>query len=64
MVIAGAQTSMLGSYDRASGLGKKVASKMCHKVAEHELAHSISTFNTCYKDTGLHLGWQFEDVGA
>lgn len=45
--------TMLGSYDRASGLGKNVASAMCQEVAEHELAHSISTFNTCYKDTGL-----------
>ncbi|GFH45186.1 hypothetical protein CTEN210_01660 [Chaetoceros tenuissimus] len=45
--------TMLGSYDRASGFGKNVASKMCQEVAEHELAHSISTFNTCYKDTGL-----------
>jgi processing peptidase subunit beta len=45
--------TILGSYDRASGLGKNVASKMCQEVAEHELAHSISTFNTCYKDTGL-----------
>jgi len=45
--------TMLGSYDRASGFGKNVASKMCQEVADHELAHSISTFNTCYKDTGL-----------
>jgi len=45
--------TMLGSYDRASGMGKNVASKMCQEVAENELAHSISTFNTCYKDTGL-----------
>ena len=45
--------TMLGSYNRASGLGKNVASKMCQEVAEHELAHSITTFNTCYKDTGL-----------
>jgi processing peptidase subunit beta len=45
--------TMLGSYDRSSGFGKNVASKMCQEVAEHELAHSISTFNTCYKDTGL-----------
>ncbi len=45
--------TLLGSYDRASGFGKNVASKMCQEVAEHELAHSISTFNTCYKDTGL-----------
>jgi len=45
--------SILGSYDRASGLGKNVGSRMCQEVAEHELAHSISTFNTSYKDTGL-----------
>lgn len=45
--------SMLGSYDRTSGLGKNVASRMCQEVAEMELAHSISCFNTCYKDTGL-----------
>ena len=45
--------TMLGSYNRASGLGKNAASKMCQEVAEHELAHSITTFNTCYKDTGL-----------
>eukprot|EP00591_Stephanopyxis_turris_P003719 CAMPEP_0195524756 /NCGR_PEP_ID=MMETSP0794_2-20130614/24782_1 /TAXON_ID=515487 /ORGANISM="Stephanopyxis turris, Strain CCMP 815" /LENGTH=467 /DNA_ID=CAMNT_0040655045 /DNA_START=115 /DNA_END=1515 /DNA_ORIENTATION=+ len=45
--------TILGSYDRASGLGKNVASKMCQEIAGGELAHSISTFNTCYKDTGL-----------
>lgn len=45
--------TMLGSYDRASGAGKNVASKMCQEIAQHELAHSFSTFNTCYKDTGL-----------
>jgi len=45
--------NILGSYDRTSGLGKNVASRMCQEIAEGELAHSISTFNTCYKDTGL-----------
>mmetsp|Transcript_20899 Transcript_20899/g.31169 ORF Transcript_20899/g.31169 Transcript_20899/m.31169 type:complete len:484 (-) Transcript_20899:108-1559(-) len=45
--------TILGSYDRLSGQGKNVASKMCLDVAQHDLAHSISTFNTCYKDTGL-----------
>ncbi|KAL3903774.1 MAG: hypothetical protein SGARI_005233 [Bacillariaceae sp.] len=44
---------MLGSYDRASGLGKNYASKLCQDVAENELAYSLNTFNTCYKDTGL-----------
>mmetsp|Transcript_14209 Transcript_14209/g.15831 ORF Transcript_14209/g.15831 Transcript_14209/m.15831 type:complete len:475 (+) Transcript_14209:56-1480(+) len=45
--------AMLGSYDRASGMGKNVASRMCQEIAISEAAHSLSTFNTCYKDTGL-----------
>lgn len=44
---------MLGSYDRAQGLGRNHASRLCQEVAENELAHSLSSFNTCYKDTGL-----------
>lgn len=45
--------TMLGSYDRTQGLGRNHASRLCQEVAEHELAHSVSAFNTCYKDTGL-----------
>jgi processing peptidase subunit beta len=45
--------TILGSYDRAAGLGRNVASKMCQEIGEAELAHNVSTFNTCYKDTGL-----------
>lgn len=45
--------TILGSYDRASGLGKNLASKMCQEIGHDELAHSVNTFNTCYKDTGL-----------
>lgn len=45
--------TMLGSYDRLSGQGKNAASRLCSEIAQHECAHSISTFNTCYKDTGL-----------
>jgi mitochondrial-processing peptidase subunit beta len=44
---------ILGSYDRMQGLGRNHASRMCEDVATNELAHSVSTFNTCYKDTGL-----------
>ncbi|KAL3903014.1 MAG: hypothetical protein SGARI_005568, partial [Bacillariaceae sp.] len=44
---------MLGSYDRSSGMGKNYASRLCQDVAENELAYSLNTFNTCYKDTGL-----------
>lgn len=45
--------TILGSYDRVSGVGKNAASRLGQEVAQHELAHSVSTFNTCYKDTGL-----------
>ena len=44
---------MLGSFDRTMGIGKNHASRLCQEVAENELAHSLTTFNTCYKDTGL-----------
>lgn len=44
--------TLIGSYDRAAGKPSK-ASQLIHEVANSELANSISTFNTCYKDTGL-----------
>lgn len=46
-----AQT-ILGAWDRTQGAGH-MASPLCRKVAEGHLAHSISAFNTTYKDTGL-----------
>ncbi|KAL7467607.1 hypothetical protein ACHAXS_007847 [Conticribra weissflogii] len=45
--------TIIGSYDRLSGGGKSLTSQLCYDVAANELANSISTFNTCYKDTGL-----------
>jgi len=45
--------SILGSYDRTSGLGKNHASRLCQEVAEQELAMAMTSFNTSYKDTGL-----------
>mmetsp|Transcript_26909 Transcript_26909/g.59327 ORF Transcript_26909/g.59327 Transcript_26909/m.59327 type:complete len:478 (+) Transcript_26909:208-1641(+) len=44
---------LLGSYDRASGMGANYASNLCQDVAENELCYSLNTFNTHYKDTGL-----------
>jgi len=44
---------LLGSYDRASGMGANYASNLCSDVAENELCYSLNTFNTHYKDTGL-----------
>lgn len=45
--------TLLGSWDRAAVGGANLASPLCRKVGEGALAHSVSTFNTTYKDTGL-----------
>jgi processing peptidase subunit beta len=45
--------TLLGSWDRTSGAGMNMSSKLGQVVAEKELAHSFMAFNTCYQDTGL-----------
>jgi len=45
--------TLLGCWDRTSGSGANMASKLCKTVAEQEAAVSVLTFNTSYKDTGL-----------
>jgi len=45
--------SMMGNWDRSIGGGKNLSSRFCEIVATEELAHSVSCFNTVYKDTGL-----------
>lgn len=45
--------TILGSWDRAAAVGKNSSSRLAQNVAEKGLAHSYTTFNTCYKDTGL-----------
>ena len=45
--------TLLGCWDRTSGSGANMASKLCQTVAEEEAATSVLSFNTCYKDTGL-----------
>jgi processing peptidase subunit beta len=35
------------------GSGPNMTSALCRKASELGIAHSISTFNTTYKDTGL-----------
>ncbi len=45
--------TMLGTWQRTSGSGVNMASKLIQNVAERNLAHSLMTFNTSYKDTGL-----------
>ena len=45
--------TMLGSWDKSVHGGMHSSSRMVSNVAKWELAHSISTFNTQYSDTGL-----------
>ncbi|KAG7555375.1 Metalloenzyme LuxS/M16 peptidase-like [Arabidopsis suecica] len=45
--------TMLGSWNKSVGGGKHMGSELAQKVAISELAESIMTFNTNYKDTGL-----------
>ena len=45
--------TLLGSWDRTSGAQNNMESKLCNRVADEELAHSVMTFNTSYVDTGL-----------
>lgn len=45
--------TLLGSWDRTSGAGNNMSSKLGQVIAEKELAHSFMAFNTCYQDTGL-----------
>lgn len=45
--------TILGNWDRTMSAGPNMASPLCRKVGEGQLAHAISTFNTTYKDTGL-----------
>jgi len=45
--------TLIGSWDRSIGGGKNLSSRLCEKVATENLVHSISTFNTCYDQTGL-----------
>ncbi len=45
--------TILGCWDRTSGAGRHITSRLGQEVAEGELCHSYVTFNTCYKDIGL-----------
>jgi len=45
--------TLLGSWDRLSSSGRNVNSELAQAAANGQLCHSFSTFNTCYKDTGL-----------
>ncbi len=45
--------TLLGCWNRASASVRNICARLAAEIAEHDLAHSYMTFNTCYKDTGL-----------
>jgi hypothetical protein len=46
--------TMLGAWDKNSGAGADMGSKLAQRVAVNGLANSYMAFNTNYHDTG---GW-------
>jgi len=44
---------LLGSWDHTMGGMNNLSSALCELVANEGLAHSVSTFMTCYHNTGL-----------
>lgn len=50
------EQTMLGAWDKNSGAGVDMASKLAQKVAANKLAHSYMAFNTNYHDTGAPGG--------
>jgi len=45
--------TIVGNWERNIGGGKNLSSNLCELIANEELAHSFTSFNTCYSDTGL-----------
>jgi processing peptidase subunit beta len=45
--------AMLGSWSKAAGGGKHMGSELAQRVGINEIAESVMSFNTNYKDTGL-----------
>lgn len=44
---------IVGSWDRSHGAGANSGNKLASTCAQSEGIHSYSSFNTCYKETGL-----------
>lgn len=45
--------TILGSWDRTTAGGRTPSSALAAVLAKNDAVHSFTTFNTCYKDTGL-----------
>jgi processing peptidase subunit beta len=56
---------MLGAWDKNSGAGTDMASKLAQTVSANKLANSYMAFNTNYHDTGGWVGgWVHGQVDA
>jgi len=55
--------SLIGSWDRSIGGGSNISSKLAETFATEKLAHSISSFNTTYNDTGLFGAYMVNNGG-
>jgi len=55
--------SIIGSWDRSLGGGNNVSSKLAETFATEKLAHSISSFNTTYNNTGLFGAYMVNNGG-
>eukprot|EP01113_Clastostelium_recurvatum_P047190 TRINITY_DN836_c0_g1_i1.p1 TRINITY_DN836_c0_g1~~TRINITY_DN836_c0_g1_i1.p1 ORF type:complete len:468 (-),score=135.81 TRINITY_DN836_c0_g1_i1:44-1447(-) len=45
--------TLLGNWDHTIGAGNNLSSRLAEIVSTNHLGHSISTFQTCYNNTGL-----------
>jgi processing peptidase subunit beta len=45
--------TIIGAWDRSVGGAANLSARLAEVVASHKLAHSFSTFMTCYASTGL-----------
>jgi len=45
--------AIVGNWNRNTGAGKNISSRLCEYVASNDLAHSITSYTTFYRQTGL-----------
>ncbi len=45
--------TLVGTWTRTDGTGRNSLSRLCERLATDQLAHSVTAFNTPYRDTGL-----------
>jgi len=55
--------SLVGSWDRTLGGGNNVSTKLAETFASEKLAHSISSYNVTYNQTGLFGAYMINNGG-